>query len=313
MDRDRWILSYRPQRNTPDPSRPYAFFVEDERSATGEIVPTATIFLTNRECPWRCLMCDLWKNTLTETVQPGEIPAQIDYALEKLPPSRQIKVYNSGSFFDPHAIPTQDYRQIADQVSTFERVIVESHPALIGESCYRFKDLLSNCLEVAVGLETVHPEILATLNKQMTLDQFAESAGRLRTEDIDLRVFILVELPFMKAGESLEWAKRSLGFAFDCGASAATLIPTRGGNGAIEELALAGDFRSPHLATLEATAEYGVALGRGRVFADLWDTSHIKTCAACDDLRIARLCWMNLYQAVPNAIHCQICGGGTES
>ena len=45
--------------------RPYAFFVEEERSASGEVVPVATVFLTNRECPWRCLMCDLWKNTLS--------------------------------------------------------------------------------------------------------------------------------------------------------------------------------------------------------------------------------------------------------
>jgi archaeosine synthase beta-subunit len=84
---------------------PYAYLVEDERTAAGEIVPTATIFLTNRECPWRCLMCDLWRNTITETVPAGAIPQQIDYALERLPAARQIKLYNSGSFFDPRAIP----------------------------------------------------------------------------------------------------------------------------------------------------------------------------------------------------------------
>ncbi len=50
-------------------------------TATGEIVPTATVFLTNRECPWRCLMCDLWRNTTIETVPAGAISGQIDYAL----------------------------------------------------------------------------------------------------------------------------------------------------------------------------------------------------------------------------------------
>jgi len=312
-DRDRWILARRPQRNALDASRPYAFFVEDERSATGEIVPIATVFLANRECPWRCLMCDLWQNTLTKTVQPGEIPAQIDYALEQLPPSRQIKLYNSGSFFDPRAIPIQDYPQIADQVRQFERVVVESHPALIGESCFRFKDLLiGGDLEVAMGLETVHPQVLERLNKGMTLEQFAAAAESLHGHEIDLRVFILVKPPFMKEEEALEWAKRSLDFAFDCGATAATLIPTRSGNGALEELALAGSFAPPQLATLEAAAEYGVTLGRGRVFADLWDTSCMKACPACYELRIVRLRWMNLHQAVPDVIHCEQCGGTAE-
>src|SRR3984957_12262451 len=107
-ERDTWILGRRTQRNALDPWRAYECFVEDEYSAAGEVVPVATIFLTNRECPWRCLMCDLWKNTLTETVPAGAIPAQIDYALERLAPARQIKLYNSGSFFDPCAIPVED-------------------------------------------------------------------------------------------------------------------------------------------------------------------------------------------------------------
>ncbi len=59
-------------------------------------------------------MCDLWRNTLTETVPRGAIPQQIDYALAQLPAARQIKLYNSGSFFDKQAIPPEDYEAIAD-------------------------------------------------------------------------------------------------------------------------------------------------------------------------------------------------------
>jgi len=89
---DTWILQARPPRNSVDPMRPYLFFAEEERSAAGEIVPVNTVFLTNRECPWRCLMCDLWKNTLSETVPLGAIPAQIEYALERLPNARHVKL-----------------------------------------------------------------------------------------------------------------------------------------------------------------------------------------------------------------------------
>jgi len=43
--RDRWILARRPLRNPPDPRRAYAAIVENEASASGEVVPVATIFL----------------------------------------------------------------------------------------------------------------------------------------------------------------------------------------------------------------------------------------------------------------------------
>ena len=89
----REILTARGPKNSVDPSRPYAFLVEDELSASGRIEPMATLFLTNRECPFHCLYCDLWKNTTDETLAPGQIPRQIEYALSQLPPAPQIKLY----------------------------------------------------------------------------------------------------------------------------------------------------------------------------------------------------------------------------
>src|SRR4030095_100742 len=100
----------------------------------------ATIFLTNRECPWRCLMCDLWKNTLEEHVPPGAIPAQIREAVAGRRPAPRAKLYTAGSFFGGGAIPPEDHATIAALVAPFERVVVESHPALVGEDVWRFRD-----------------------------------------------------------------------------------------------------------------------------------------------------------------------------
>ncbi len=305
MNRDSWIVGLRPAREIRDPFLPYEYFVEEECNRDGSIDPVATIFLTNRECPFRCLMCDLWRNTLTETVPVGAIPGQIGWALARLAPARQVKLYNSGSFFDPRAIPPADYTTIAQHVQRFDRVIVENHPAFTSDVCLRFRDLLQGEFEVAMGLETVHPEVLAALNKRMTLEQFSTAAKFLRVHGIDLRVFILVQPPLMPAAEALLWAERSLDFAMELGATAATLIPTRGGNGAMEALS----FVPPTLATLESAMEYGLRLKAGRVFADLWGQSEV--CPGCHAQRTERLRQMNLQQVVLERIPCTLCGGAS--
>lgn len=322
-ERDAWITSRRGRRNVVSAERPYAFFVEDERADSGECVSVATVFLTNRECPWRCLMCDLWQNTLTETVPVGAIPAQIDYAFQqfgadKLRSARHVKLYNSGSFFDVRAIPAEDYPAIAQRVVSFERVIVECHPSLIGKRVLAFQNELRIAagenghvpkLEIAMGLETAHPEILERLNKRTTIDDFARAAAFLREQDIALRVFILVKPPFMDEAEALEWAKRSVDFAFANHASVIALIPTRGGNGALETLTQLGEFTPPRLETLEAAMDHGVGLQRGRVFADLWDLEKFSRCPHCFAARRERLNTMNFTQQLLPRIACPQCAG----
>lgn len=308
-ERDRWVLGLRGPRNAVDLSRAVATLVEEEPTERGVIASIATLFLANRECPWRCLMCDLWKNTTAETVPRGSIPAQIRGALASLPGGgiRRVKLYNSGSFFDPRAVPPEDHGEIASALSGFERVIVESHPALVDGSCERFRDLLGADLEVAVGLETAHPEVLSRLNKRMTVDDFLRAAERLRSAGIGLRVFLLLGLPFVSAREALSWTCRSIEVAFDAGATAVSIIPTRTGNGVLDALEERGEFEPPTLGMLEEAAAFGIRLGRGRVFADLWDRERLRRCASCFPARAARLRMMNLAQVVPPAVACA-CG-----
>ena len=305
-ERTRWIVGQRGPKNPLDPMRPYAFLWEEEAGPSSEAIPTATIFLTNRECPYRCLMCDLWQNTLDTRIASGAIAAQIRYALERLPPARQVKLYNAGSFFDPQAIPSEDYAEIAEAVRGFERVVVECHPALLGDRCLHFRDMVAGHLEVAVGLETVHPDVLARLNKRFTVADFQHAAAFLATNKIALRVFLLLRPPFLTESEGVVWAKHSLDTAFEGGASVCCVIPTRAGNGAMEALAELGDYAPPTLPSLEAVQEYGLSLGQGRVFADLWDIEKCYDCA-CSPARAARLAEMNRTQGLPPPVVCSGC------
>jgi radical SAM enzyme (TIGR01210 family) len=305
---DRWILDQRPPRFPVDPWLPHTFFVEPERTARGVVENVATLFLSNRECPFRCLMCDLWKHTTEARVPDGAIPAQIVHALSRLPAVRHVKLYNAGNFFDAQAIPPGDHSRIAELLRPFQTVIVECHPLLVGPRCLAFRDRLRPALEIAMGLETVHADVLRRLNKRMTLDDFARAARYLTDHGIAVRAFILLRPPFMSEEEGVEWACRSIAFAFDAGVECCAIIPTRTGNGAMDRLAERGDFTPPRLESLETVLEYGVSQRRGRIFADLWDVEKFYPCLRCGPARAARLLAMNRTQTVPLPVTCDCRG-----
>ena len=299
------VLAARPPKVPLNPWIPAAFLVESERSADGAVEDVATIFLTNKECPFRCTMCDLWKYTLDERVPVGAIPAQIDYALERLPRARHVKLYNAGNFFDAQAIPPEDHAAIADRVRHFATVIVENHPRLTTDRCVRFCDLLGTRLEIALGLETIHPEILPTLNKRMTVADFDRAAAFLRDRDIDVRTFLLLKPPGLNERDGIEWGVRSIQHAFDAGATCCSIIPTRAGNGYMERLQSTGAFSPPTIRSMEELLERGIELHRGRVFIDLWDVEKFFDCAHCGPARAARIRRMNLSQQLESSVECE--------
>ncbi len=299
-----WIRAQRGEKMPVDPFVPYGYFNEQECTVTGSVEEVTTILLTNRECPYNCLMCDLWKHTTDKTVPPGAIPAQIEYALSRLPFASRVKLYNSGSFFDRRAIPLADYEQIASLLSPYKSVLVESHSALIGNETLNFKRLLKPALEVGIGLETIHPEVLPRLNKQMTTADFGHAVEWLRSQGILSRAYILLRPPFLTEEEGIEWACKSIDFAFGAGVSSCVVIPVRPGNGALDKLTEEGYFAKPAIRSLERVMEYGLGLHAGVVLADLWDLEQFADCVHCKGLRRERLNKMNLTQAITPPVDC---------
>jgi hypothetical protein len=312
--RDRFVLERRGPRREHDPWRHQGLIVEDERTADGSRARIATVLLTGRECPWRCAMCDLWTYTTAGDTPVGAIPAQVHAARAALrgesTPVTGMKLYNAGSFFDPRSVPERDYHAVAGALGGLSRVIVESHPALVGPRVDRLLTALEcQCptttpppqLEVAMGLETAHPVALDRLNKRFTLDGFAQAAVALADRGVTVRVFLLISPPFVPLAEQDAWLLRSVDAAFSCGAAVVSLVPTRPGNGALDALAAGGEFRAPDLDDIERSVTIALdhAEGRGRVFVDLWDLERFAANPHDIASRRARLEIMNLEQRVP--------------
>ncbi len=313
--RDRFVVERRGDRQARDPFVHQGVLVEDEPDAHGRLTRTATVFLTGRECPWRCVMCDLWQYTTVDDTPPGAIPLQIRAAVALLPPRAEapvaVKLYNAGSFFDPRAVPETDDPAIVDALAPFSHVIVESHPALVGARTWRLRDALGErgiSLEVAMGLETAHPQALDAINKGLTVERFASAASALAAHGVSLRTFLLVHPPFVPRGEQRAWLSRSVGFADDCGAAAISLIPSRGGEGALEAIAHAAGFAPPLVRDVEEAACVARAATSARVFVDLWDFERVTRCTACALSRHERLRQFNLTQKLGRADMCDACG-----
>lgn len=268
--------------------------------------PVLTVFLTNSECPYTCLMCDLWTHTLDAPLNAGQVLEQLDFALEAFPGPRHIKLYNAGNFLDRRAIPVQDRAAVASRLKSFETVVVENHPRMCSEGLLEFRQALDGKLEVAMGLETVHPEVLPRLNKQMTLDDFSRATERLLGWDIAVRTFVLLGLPWTDPAEYVGWAERSVDFARGLGCDVCSVIPTRAGNGVMDRLADEGSFHEPTLGQLEEI-QARLLPGPGRTFVDLWDAERFSSCEECIDARVLRMRSINHAQRpLPRAL-CPAC------
>jgi radical SAM enzyme (TIGR01210 family) len=248
-------------------------------------------------------MCDLWRYTLDESTRVGDLPAQIRHGLCVQPsasPPSWIKLYNASNFFDPKAVPVEDLPSIADLCRSFQRVIVENHPKLLHRNILEFRDRLAGRLEIAMGLETIEPVSFQLLRKEFEWSDFEHANAKLADWDVDRRVFVMLQPPGTNPSESVDWVLKTLRFAEQCGVRHASIIPTRGGNGMMEQLQRDGMYVPPQLWQLELCIEESLTQMKSMlVTVDLWDTQRVLgSCERCVAVRTKRLLEMNLTQTI---------------
>ena len=307
---DRRIRSLRAPKGYVDPNRAHGFVLEDERRPSGAIERALTVFLAGAECPFTCSFCDLWRYTIDGPTPPGALVEQLETVLRELdgPVPERLKLYTASNFFDRRAVPADDLVGIVRLASPFSAVTVESHANTIGPPTLAFARELSGRLEVAAGLETIHPLAAAQLNKRLDLARFDRAARFLSENDVDLRVFVLLGAPYVPAAESIAWTVRTVEYAVERGASVVSIIPVRGGNGEMERLQALGHFTPPTLSQLEDALDGCLQFTRTVVTADVWDAEQLPACEHCRTQRIERLRRLNVTGRAELRVACSMCG-----
>ena len=309
---DRRIRALRPPKPFVDAYTAHGSLIEDERRPNGERERTLTIFLAGAECPFTCSFCDLWRYTIDGPTPPGALAQQVEKILNTVdgPQPNRIKLYNASNFFDHRAVPKVDRLALTQLVRPFTGVTVESHASTVGRETLTFARQLDGRLEVAMGLETIHPDAGPRLNKRLDLFRF-DAAMRLLTDNgVDTRVFVLVGAPHVPPAASVQWTVRTVEYAAVRGASVVSIIPVRGGNGEMERLESLGEFTPPTLAQLEDALDDSLCFSSCAVTADLWDLERFAACAECRSARIARLARINLTGQREERVACTSCGAG---
>lgn len=260
-----------------------------EPDGSGSEVETTTVFLTGAECPFRCTMCDLWRYTSAVNTPVGAIPYQLSQVLtsEESSKRRWLKLYNASNFFDSRAVPLEDLDAIAEYCKKVERVIVENHPRFCDDRMKKFAQAIDGQLEVAMGLETVHPNALAALNKGMSLDDFDRAVERCFGFGIDVRVFVLLHPPGIVSNESIDWTWKTVAYALERNVRHVSIIPVRAGNGWIDSLIHSGEYQLPTIAMVRRLLEsfenrvWSIPKSSTIEF-DLWDWDSLKGgCTVC--------------------------------
>ncbi len=317
MPTTEWILDSRPKLARPIPGGAL-LGQQDEWEARSAMdhspVRVRTLFLRGAECRFHCTMCDLWQYTHVQSTRVGDIPEQLRQGLSDVastePQPTWLKLYNASSFFDNRNVPTEDLPNVASQVRLMQRVIVENHPRLLSSAALdSFRSQIAPAqLEVAMGLETVHVEVLRKLNKQMTVDDFQSAIDLCRRSSVDTRAFVLLQTPWLDHEAALHWCQATIDAARSMGVRHISVIPVRSGNGAMERLIKSGEFTPPTALMLEKILTENISDQASLVTVDLWDWDKLRgTCPNCSASRRTRLAAMNVNRQPLPAIECEHC------
>lgn len=185
-----------------------------------EILPSLTIILKTSGCRHnRCRMCSYrFERHASGGDAAGQIRSQLRWVKEHhdLQGIRMVKIFTSGSFFDPAEVPPEAAVETADLFSG-KLVVAETRPEYvsgdrIGEFCSQLDTgSFDTPLMVAMGVETSSDFIRdKCIDKGFSWEDFLHAAGEARRGGAGVKAYLLHKPLFLTESEAREDMDRSI-------------------------------------------------------------------------------------------------------
>ncbi len=244
----------RPEPASPTDASHYVNAWVEEEAIGAERVSAFVLILRTRGCYWAdakgCSMCGYARDTLGRSATPAELTAQLGRALGRYRDEPYVKIYTSGSFLDDREVDPASRAAVAGAFSgRARRLLFETLPEFATpETLAPLRGAFAGELEVALGLETTDPVVLARyVHKNAPPSAYLEAADRVRAAGARAKAYLLLKPPYLTEGESVGDVVRSVREAaprFD--ALSVNPVHIQGGT-VVEWLFRRGRYRPPWL------------------------------------------------------------------
>ena len=201
--------------------KPLASWRGKERYSN-ELLECLTVIFKSAGCTWsKCRMCSYRHERYNE--QSCEklyhrFAAQLAWVNAEYKPEdyQMVKIFTSGSFFDPAEVPPEFLHDVATYFCG-KLVIAETRPEFIEtEVIQTFVEKLDNGtwekpLYCAVGLETSNDAIREKcINKGFTYANFTAATSRAKAAGAGIKAYLLLKPLFLTEKEAVEDMKQSI-------------------------------------------------------------------------------------------------------
>lgn len=208
------------KRESWDAKEPAVVYNTPERLPDGSYCQATTVIFRTKGCVWwwksGCTFCGYF-NDVRDDVSFDDLMAQWDEAKRQtndFEGSEVIKIYTSGTFFEDRENPPEWQEAILRE--THERgfrLIVEARAEMCTpEKMAWVAERHPGCV-VAIGLEAYDDEVLKFhCNKGFSTKQWHRAVETLRTNELEVKTYLLFKPPFMSEGDALHhcinWIKQ---------------------------------------------------------------------------------------------------------
>jgi radical SAM enzyme (TIGR01210 family) len=187
-----------------------------------DLVECLTVIFRSGGCTWSaCRMCSYRHERYHESSHDAllaHLKAQLAWVMKEYDTAeyRMVKIFTSGSFFDPQEVPPAF---LADVAGAFrgKLVIAETRPEFITDETFSpFIEALDDGswktpLYCAIGLETSNDAIREKcINKGFTFADFENAANRAHAAGAGVKAYLLFKPLFLTEAEALADMKTSM-------------------------------------------------------------------------------------------------------